>query len=132
MNPEFFDKNLPIKSFHDWQNTFFPEVSHKNVKKGSARAGRKKSAAFAINLATAKSPWSICVSKLSNKSKLSMTEANDCIADGRFDIAYALLKSGLPIRKETEAEQHQREEAEADREIMDLQVGDGVRKAQFG
>jgi hypothetical protein len=106
-NPEFFDKNLPIKSYMQLQHTFLHETCHK---KSSARIGRRRSAQ-PVDFVSGNSPWTVCVSKLSIGSKLSVTDVSDCISDGRFDIAYALAKSAL-LSSNSEAQQLERLEDE--------------------
>ena len=112
-NPEFFDKHLDINSFMKAQDTFLPESALKKIHTQRARRG-----SVAITDFSAQNCWESCVRKLSNKNRLAVSDVSDCISDGRFDIAFSLAESGLPIRKLTEAQRLERLESQAIRQLI--------------
>jgi hypothetical protein len=112
-NHEFFDKDLPINLFMMAQDTFLPENALKKSRPQHARRG-----SVVITDISAQNCWESCVRKLSNKNKLAVSDVSDCISDGRFDIAFSLAESGLPVRKLNEAQRLERLESEAIRQLI--------------
>jgi hypothetical protein len=107
-NHEFFDETISIKAFIRLQDTLLPEMSFKKSSSSNARRGSVVISDFMVQ-----NFWEDSVRKLSNKNKLAVSDVSDCICDGRFEIAFALAESGLPMRKESEAQRLDRLEAEA-------------------
>jgi hypothetical protein len=124
-NPIFFHKNVPTKMFMHAQDALFPDPSS-NKKSKKARRG-----SVVVTRTSDQSCWESCVRKLSNFSKLGISDASDCIFDGSFDVAFALAESGLPVQEPSEAQRLDQLETEAVRALLESQGQGRLNRARI-